>query len=250
MEREVKRILLLVCFAVAFGVGSIEANEREFLLVLGNYPPYEYEDQNAFKGIHVDILREAFKRLGFQIRLEILPWKRMLKTAETGRSKAVFSLTITEDRLRYLCFPSESLSTVTSALFARKNSGFKIDELNELDNRSIGIIESYTYGEEFDQLSSLHKVNCKDEKEQVLMLSKERVDLVAAEEAPFFFVARKLGLDKDFEKIHTLSEHSLYIGFSKRALGKRCESVVRSFNKVLKEMRAEGIVRKISSRYE
>ena len=55
------------------------------------YVPYSYSEDNVAKGIYVHILREAFQRMtDYQVKIEMLPWKRGLKEIELGHGFAIF----------------------------------------------------------------------------------------------------------------------------------------------------------------
>ena len=46
-----------------------------------SYPPFIYVDENGdFSGIDVEIAKEAFKRLGYSVEFEIIPWEGKKRT--------------------------------------------------------------------------------------------------------------------------------------------------------------------------
>lgn len=85
------RYLILLFIALSY---SPLAHASTKLAILGddNYPPYSYLDKNGNKkGIYVRILSEAFKNIkGFDIEIQLLPWKRGLKQMQSAQSFALF----------------------------------------------------------------------------------------------------------------------------------------------------------------
>nr|WP_321501154.1 transporter substrate-binding domain-containing protein [uncultured Dethiosulfovibrio sp.] len=56
------------------------------------YPPYSYRDGREIKGIYHQILTEAFSRMeGYDVRIDVMPWKRMIGELEKGRIFAAFA---------------------------------------------------------------------------------------------------------------------------------------------------------------
>jgi polar amino acid transport system substrate-binding protein len=55
------------------------------------YPPYSFEKNGQPAGIYTEILKEAFKKLdGYNVTIEMQPWKRGLKNVENGKILALF----------------------------------------------------------------------------------------------------------------------------------------------------------------
>ena len=56
------------------------------------YPPYSYRDGREIKGIYHQILTEAFSRMkGYDVKIDVLPWKRMIGELEKGKIFAIFA---------------------------------------------------------------------------------------------------------------------------------------------------------------
>lgn len=83
----------------------------EWTLVTQNFPPFSYPQgagvvaANApmakAGGPFAEIIELACKRLGHQCQLQVLPWRRALDLAETGKVDGAFALLGTPERERY-----------------------------------------------------------------------------------------------------------------------------------------------------
>ena len=89
----VVRRVALAC-ALFLGLSAAPPAARaEPLLLVGDeaHPPFSYDRGGEPAGIYVDVIREALAMMpGVEARIEVMPWKRALKTVEQGQAAAVF----------------------------------------------------------------------------------------------------------------------------------------------------------------
>ena len=82
--------MALVAASLAFG-SETRAQTAVTLVGDNNYPPYSYEEKGRAHGIYVEILQEAFEELdGFDLQIQMLPWKRGLALVEDGAAVGIF----------------------------------------------------------------------------------------------------------------------------------------------------------------
>ena len=55
---------------VAFSAVSV-ASAATYRFVTLEYPPYEYTEGGQVKGIAVEIIRETFKQMGHEVKIEV-----------------------------------------------------------------------------------------------------------------------------------------------------------------------------------
>ena len=85
-----RRTFLKVCAAAAVGLtacGKMQTAAALPELTVGsdNYPPFIYMNNDSTPtGIDVDIATEAFARMGYAVRLEIIDWEQKTKLVESG----------------------------------------------------------------------------------------------------------------------------------------------------------------------
>ena len=70
-------IFILICFFVPSVVSANPSNL--YVVVDDDFPPFSFEDDGKVKGVDIDIIQEMGKRLGIEIKIDLVPWKRLLK---------------------------------------------------------------------------------------------------------------------------------------------------------------------------
>ena len=96
--------VLLVPFLI---FGSVHAGLQTTPLKFvtdDNFEPFAYIENGRIKGIDCDIVREMGRRLGVEIGIELVPWKRLLFMTETGKCDGSFSLFKTKEREEFGIF--------------------------------------------------------------------------------------------------------------------------------------------------
>ena len=71
----VTRCLLLATMLL---LGAASGRAESYSFATFNFPPYEFEQDGAPRGIAVDLVREAMHRLGHTVEIRIYPWARAL----------------------------------------------------------------------------------------------------------------------------------------------------------------------------
>jgi len=79
------------------------------------------------KGMLVDLVTEAYRRAGHSVEVNLMPWARCLKDAETGEVDGVFSSFELPERERFLAFSKEVLTMQVISFFARSESTHSFD---------------------------------------------------------------------------------------------------------------------------
>ena len=85
-----------------------------------DFPPYSFIDSDKkVKGIDVDLLHEMAKRLGIEVNIKLVPWKRLLLMTEKGDIFGAFSLFKTPARELFSLF-THPVHYSTFVLFTSK----------------------------------------------------------------------------------------------------------------------------------
>ncbi len=159
-----KNIVLLLLLASLVFPGLLWAESMIFVTG-GMSPPYVYEENKAVLGMDLDVVAEFCKKNGITPEFKAYPWKRALVNVEDGTAHGVFSLFQTKDREEFLYYPTVPVNTIRTVIIARKDRHIKINSLDDLKGKSIGVITEYKYGPEFDSIEGLNKTFCRDGQE-------------------------------------------------------------------------------------
>lgn len=240
-----RKIIIAVTIVLYFLPVLVLAENLTFAIV--EWPPVVIVSNGKIEGISVDITREVCKRIDVKPKFEILPLKRAFKYLEEGKV-CMASLFYKEKRKEFLYYPSEHQYNVRNVIVALKQNGMKATNLDDLKGKTIGIISSYHYGEDFDKRQDIKKVQVKELPHLVNMLKNKRVDFIAAEENGFRYECKKLDIQDIFEIVYTISEKPFYTVFPKK-MGKKGSIMAEKFGITLRKMREEGEIQRIIEKY-
>lgn len=132
------------------GLGPAMAQAGELILVDETAPPYMYDTPRGPAGVCPAIVREIFHRLGETVRIQAVPWKRLLAQLENG-SAGVACARMTGERQELMDF-SDSLLPVTFTILTRRGRITEYTGLDSLRGRTVGIRRGWSYGEAFDHV--------------------------------------------------------------------------------------------------
>lgn len=241
-----KKMFMTVILAALLLLPSMAFAEK-IVFVSTDWPPYVMSENGKTTGIDTEIVLELCKRLGVEAEIQILPWKRALKTVEKGEADAIFAPRHNEERAAFLYYPSEPLNIEKTVILARKGSGIEVAGPDDLKGKAVGTVRGYTYDPKFDTYKDIEKIECNDDAELVKIFSKGRVPLAAScDEATLRYLCKKAGFDA--ETVYVMNETPSYIAFSK-AKGEKSKSLCDRFSEALRQLKPEGFIEKIQAKY-
>ncbi|WP_320170216.1 transporter substrate-binding domain-containing protein [Maridesulfovibrio sp.] len=238
-------LVLLVCSAEA----------GTYTLVSLDYPPYGYLENGVASGCDVEIIQEAFRRMGEEVEFKFFPWKRALAMASHGLADGMFLLLKTPERCEYMEY-SDPVRLESMAFFVRSDSTIDFNgDLASLDEYSFGVIKDFLYGKEIDKYIKdklWHRVETADSVQTNLSkLIKGRFDIFISDDLSTFYTARKIGVLSGIRRLlPTVGQNPVYVSFCK----KNNTALLRDrFNKALKSMKDDGtweaVIQKYRNRY-
>lgn len=222
---------------------SLSLAAAEYHLVTLEYPPFEYQEGGEVRGIAVDLVREAFSRMGDTVSIKVLPWPRVLWMVENGAADGFFTTYRVPERERWADYSREELVPQVTSLFALKAATVPYHgNLAELSGRSVGVVMKVSYGAKFDQAVQdkvLPRVmESVDGETNFRQLFAGRVDLIASNRDGARFILRRMGKEAEVRELKPPLENvPSYIAFSKR---KRLRALRDRFDHVLREMKGDG----------
>ena len=216
MKKTVSILILLLVCSYNFLLSSIPG---EIIVAYHkNFYPYSYEENDRHKGIFPEIVREAAKVMGIKVKLIKLPWKRMLQEANIGEVDAIMPLSKTKKRTEFLDYPTNGIAVVEAFFFTRRD--FKINytgDLNDLKDYTIGIVEDYSYGEEFDNANYFQKDKSPSDEALVEKFKKGRFQVMLSSDRVIKFYAQKFEIFNEIRPLEPpITRNILHVGFSKK----------------------------------
>ena len=120
-------------------VDETKTNSNSTLVMCTNaeFPPYEYKDNNEFKGIDVEISQLIAKKLGVEIRIEDIAFDSLLPEVNSGKADfAMAGMTVTEDRKEFVDF-THTYQTAVQVIVVPSNS--TIENVEDLHEKTVGV---------------------------------------------------------------------------------------------------------------
>lgn len=170
-------------------------------------------------GYFSDIVRESFKRMGYEISIDYLPWKRALYEVGNLYYDALLGIYYNDERNQWLVY-SEPVSKAEMVFFARKGSGIVWEKLEDLKPYRIGIENGYAYSPDFDAADFLKKEAVRKFQLNLKKLLEGRLDLVAVSRKRAVYWINNNSPDKKelLEVVSKpLSSNALYVAFPRKA---------------------------------
>ena len=222
---------------------SSELSSSELNIVTLQYPPYAYKENGQVKGIAVEIVTEAFKRLNLPITITVLPWARALHQIKNGDADAIFTLFKKPEREVFADYSNEILVPQIVSLYVNKHSTIEFTgDLKQLKAYSFGLVRKVSYGQIFDRALKNNilpnVVRSNDAQQSFKMLFSNRIDIVAINKYGALDILQHSNKLNDIKELKPdLQNIPSYIAFSK----KRNLSTIRDkFDDTLRQMKIDG----------
>lgn len=239
---------MCICASVFLLPTFAGADDAVLPIVFEDYPPYEYIEGGEIRGMNMDIIREAFKRMGVRASFEPRPWKRALFQLKNGEILALSSGFRTSDREQFAVFPDAPLGMETNVIIARTGSDVTIRSLEDLKSLTLGVVREYAYGEPFDSMRGLTKIKAQSSQQLLRMLVNGRMDVAIGNKAVFRYLAKKTNVLNRYKVLLEVGSEPLYLMFSK-ARGAKATDLARDFGVAVNAMIKDGTFRRIVDRY-
>jgi len=245
-------LFALLC---AISVSSSTLNHAEPLVSVGDtLPPWFYHEDSLPKGIVLDIFDELVKRMGHQLNVKVVPFRRIY--AELLSGGAHLSVMLVSDTRGY--YPPEllvgkeplfSYRVVGAALKSRQLRGpLKNASLEQLKQFRLGHIRLLP--ELTDKISfGAQSTSYGNDNMMLKSLVSRRIDVAVTSEPTLFETSKRLGISDDLQVVHTLGRDRFFLVWSLTALGDRGEFFARKADEVLREMKQQGRLAEIISEY-
>jgi polar amino acid transport system substrate-binding protein len=214
---------------------------RTVTICVGDFQPYN-SPALPQGGPVIQIAAEAMRRSGYELKVEFMPWARILKDGGEGRCGI---LGIWRNAERELIFDfSQALMQQELGFFARKGSKHEFKTVQQLMGLSIGV-ERGTYLPPILNDKNLHFDLAVSMQKNLQKLALGRIDLAfGAKEAGLAGLEREPALKAQVEWLAPgLERKDTYLAFAKSH--PRAGEWLAAFDKGLLGMRADGSLRKI-----
>lgn len=238
--------LLVPAILRADGIDDLE-------LLTENYPPFNFERDGHVRGFAVDLLVEMLQRAGSSKTredIEVLPWTKGYKAAQTRKNTLLFSTTRFAAREKLFkwvgpIFPNDVV------VIAKKARNIRLDTPRDMTPYKIGVVRDdvaellllqagVAPGNFYETVSGSGGENLGK------MLAADRIDLWAYGKMVAMWNLRESGFSPgDFEAVYVLQKSDLYFALHKET----DDAIVGQLQRALDDLRASGKLREIIGNY-
>lgn len=253
-------LILFILLQLVQGAFSQEGAIAKIKLVkfgTTEWPPY-IGRKLPERGIVTQIVTQAYKRQGYEVKLFYATWARLLREVKQGDLDGILPEYYSQDRLSDFVFTDPFFEGPVGFL-TKKDKKISYEyhsDLNLTYDRlkpyKVGVVRDYINQADFDKRNDLAKIIAFSDEDNLKKLHKGEADLIFIDK----YVARFL-IKKNFPKQRNefeflqppLSNNKLYIAISKHA--KDFEQKRLDFNEGLKKITKDSTLKGIlkSSEY-
>jgi len=215
------------------------------------YAPISYMIDGEPHGISVDLVRAAFERMGYKVKIELYPWARCQAMVAHGSADAFFSAYKTLEREKKYDYGHEPLFVEKNVFFVRKDSAITYSgDIASLKPYTVGTYTGYVTLEEYIASGVLDKVDYSGNVEESinkLEAGNRNIDLLLNTDFVIWYAAEKMGLADQFKELPVaFSEYPTYMAFTKT---KDLSLVIAETDTELKKMKEDGTYEAIVQKY-
>ena len=229
--------------------------EKKTLTMATNaeFPPYEYHDGDKIVGIDAEIAQAIADKLGYELKIEDMEFGSIITAVQTKKVDfGMAGMTVTEDRKKNVDFTDSYATGIQSIIVKEDSTITSVDDLNKMFEEGkkflIGVQQSTTgdiycsAAPEDDGYGEDHVTKFTTGANAVQALVTGKVDCVIIDNEPAKkFVEANKGL-KILDTEYTKEDYAI-------AIAKGNTELMEKVNGALKDLIADGTVKKIVDKY-
>ncbi len=245
---------LLLCFLIPLIISQpIEAKNYLTFATMDKFAPYSWMENDELTGIDIDLIQELERRLKIPIKIEIYPWRRVVRNTELGHIDGCFSLFKTPDREEFAIYTKTPIHVSLYKAFVRTGSSFVFRKISDLKGIVLGKNKGFRISKEFDRAEQDKNLNIFEGEmtHLIKLLMRQRIDAIIGNYDELNYLTNKLKL---VDRIVALEKpirnpRPAYLVISKKAIISKKDNLIKRINQSLKSMKEDGTINKITSKY-
>lgn len=239
-------------FALAFMLPAAQADT--LTIVADEWCPYNCEPGSDKPGFMIEIAQKVLGEAGHSIEYSNMPWSRAIEESRRGKFSAIVGAA--RDDAPDFIYPSEPLGISGSVFAVKKGASWKYAGIDSLASASVGVIQDYSYSEDFDAYS---EANAKDSKKiqiatgesalstNIRKLEAGRIDALLEDKAVLEYQLAQENKMGSFDYAGGLEEAEVFIAFS--PANPASKEYARLLGEGVARLRASGELAEILARY-
>ena len=247
----VSPLRMLPLAALLFGFGAQAAT---ISIVADEWCPYNCEPGSDKPGFMIEIAQKVLGSAGHTVDYKNMPWSRAIDEARKGKFDAIVGAA--KDDAPDFVFPNKPLGVSVSVFAIRKGESWKYTGVESLAGQSVGVIQDYTYEDEFDAYVA---ANSKDSSKvqvaagetalstNIKKLEAKRISALVEDESVLNYGLAQEGKSGAFSIAGDLGASEIYIAFSPAK--KESADYAKLLSDGIDKLRASGELKAILAKY-
>jgi polar amino acid transport system substrate-binding protein len=260
MKKQLVVMALINAFLIIFFTMPLTGNAETLPLITLEYPPWNYKDRVTGEptGSSVEIVTEIFRRMGYEVKIDIKPWKRGQKEAAEGKYAGIFTFSKNPERERYFYY-AEPISTVSAEVFfKRKDRDITFETLEDLKGKGLqmGTVDGYNQSDIFKNavkegyFETQPLASDNPDFQNLMKIKKGRIDLFVCPLNLCSFIIRENPEEfSDIDYIDKRISRSFFFYFAVPKKWPNALELKNRFNEELKKYALEGKLDEVHKKY-
>lgn len=231
------------------------AGDSVITIVADDWCPYNCVPDSDHPGYAIEAATEIFKKAGYQVKYEYVPWTRAIDGVLDGTYAGAVGAA--KGDIPGAIFPEEALGYYGNYLFIRKGDTWRYTGVDSFKNIRLGVIGDYFYTDEINayieasknspQVDAIYGNNAAELNVQKLLDNK--IDVYLEDSNIVFYTIEQAGLDKEKLEIAGVigDPEAFYIAFS--PLNPESQKWAEILSNGIRELRESGRLAEILQRY-
>ena len=216
-------------------------------LVADPFPPYQYVESGAIRGVDHDIIAAAFGEYGIDIMTRLFPWDECIHLLKEEKADGIFQIAPTPEREKAYIF-SKPLRAARTVMYKRVENPIRFDMNNDfseqLKNYRLGVVKGYSYHPLIDSLGEHSKMEVDSQEALLTGLRRGKFDLAVIDWGVAQYLANNMGI-RDIDRAEGYEiTRQLHVAFQRNR-----NHIADRFNSGLDRVKEKGIYNRIFARY-
>lgn len=240
------KLVTLISTAMLASSPCAWANATPSIIAENDFAPYTWEKDGKPEGFAVDVIKAAFTAAGSKVDFKVMKYDRcMAAVKEDPKELGCFNSVNEATNQAFALFHVEPLYNAEILIYGPSSSTETNITAKNLAGKSVGCVEGYTYGDEFEKDSAIKKEWSKGDDVVLKKLAAGRLThAVVYEKVALYQIGKnKKQLEGKIKPIGKLKAIPLFISFSKK--NPESKNVMQVLDKGLKLIKSNGEYKKI-----
>lgn len=212
--------------------------------------PYSGKVNGQPKGFAEDLITEAFKAAGVDVKFTSLPYARCMEETKAGKLLGCFDAARNSLLEPNYLWHAKPMFIARINIYALASSTESNLRTKDLEGKDVAVTNDYEYGDEFDNDKNIRRSVSNQDEQGFRKLLAGRVKYMVAYEkvANSVFEKNKADFDGKFKAVGMTAEPGLYIAFSKTF--PNAQQAVDKFNQGMEAIQKNGKCKAVEAKWK